>query len=94
MAHIIVVGNEKGGAGKSTVAMHIATALARLGFRVGCLDLDLRQRSFGRYVENRRNYMKEMGLDLPTPHYLPLPEIDSGAISPRSSWRWPGLKDT
>ena len=43
MAHIIVVGNEKGGAGKSTVTMHIATALARMGHRVGAIDLDLRQ---------------------------------------------------
>ena len=48
MAHIIVVGNEKGGAGKSTVTMHIATALARMGHRVGAIDLDLRQQSFAR----------------------------------------------
>ena len=40
MAHIIVVGNEKGGSGKSTTCMHVATALARAGFRVGALDLD------------------------------------------------------
>ena len=53
MAHIIVVGNEKGGSGKSTTSMHIATALSRMGWRVGVLDLDLRQRSLGRYVENR-----------------------------------------
>lgn len=75
MAHIIVVGNEKGGAGKSTVSMHLATALARLGHRVGCLDLDLRQRSLGRYVENRLAFLAEEGLDLPTPDYLPLPEV-------------------
>ena len=50
MAHIIVVGNEKGGSGKSTTSMHVGTALARMGHRVGALDLDLRQRSFGRYV--------------------------------------------
>ena len=30
MAHIIVVGNEKGGSGKSTTCMHVATALSRL----------------------------------------------------------------
>ena len=53
MAHIIVVGNEKGGSGKSTTSMHVATALARMGFKVGALDLDLRQKSFGRYIENR-----------------------------------------
>ena len=53
MAHVIVVGNEKGGAGKSTVSMHVATALARMGHRVGTLDLDLRQKTLGRYVTNR-----------------------------------------
>ena len=67
VAHIIVVGNEKGGSGKSTTSMHVATALARLGHRVGALDLDVRQRSFGRYLENRQAYMKRKGLDLPTP---------------------------
>ncbi len=76
MAHIIVVGNEKGGSGKSTVSMHVATALARMGFRVGGLDLDLRQRSFGRYVENRLAFFAREGLDLPAPNYVPLPETD------------------
>ncbi|WP_135448309.1 division plane positioning ATPase MipZ [Tabrizicola caldifontis] len=75
MAHIIVVGNEKGGSGKSTTCMHVATALARLGHRVGALDLDLRQRSFGRYIENRRAYMAQAGLALPTPDYRDLPAV-------------------
>ena len=82
MAHIIVVGNEKGGAGKSTVSMHVATALCRMGFRVGGLDLDLRQKSFGRYVENRRAYLVRSGLDLPTPNYIDLPEVDAAALAP------------
>jgi len=76
VAHIIVVGNEKGGAGKSTVAMHVASALARLGHRTGCLDLDLRQKSLARYLENRRKYLAQEGLNLPTPAYAELPEID------------------
>jgi chromosome partitioning protein len=76
VAHIIVVGNEKGGSGKSTTCMHVATALARMGQRVGALDLDLRQRSFGRYLENRRAYLTQAGLDLPTPDYRDLPEAD------------------
>jgi len=74
VAHIIVVGNEKGGSGKSTTCMHVATALVRMGHRVGALDLDLRQRSFGRYVENRRAYMARAGLSLPTPDYTDLPD--------------------
>ncbi len=77
MARIIVVGNEKGGSGKSTTCMHVATALARLGARVGALDLDLRQKSFGRYIENRRAFMAEAGLSLPTPDYRDLPEADA-----------------
>ncbi|MBB1490393.1 AAA family ATPase [Paracoccus sp. MC1854] len=67
MAHIIVVGNEKGGSGKSTTSMHVATALARMGHRVGALDLDVRQRSFARYLENRRAFVEGEGLDLPGP---------------------------
>lgn len=82
MAHFIVVGNEKGGAGKSTVSMHISTALARMGHRVGTLDLDLRQRSLGRYLENRAAYCQRNGLDLPTPIYRPLPEIDRDQLEP------------
>ena len=76
LAHIIVVGNEKGGAGKSTVSMHVATALARLGHRVGALDLDLRQKTFGRYAENRAAFLAKSGLDLPGPTYIDLPEAD------------------
>lgn len=82
MAHIIVVGNEKGGSGKSTTAMHVATALARMGHRVGAMDLDLRQRSFGRYMENRNAYLARAGLDLPSPRYVPLPEFEPAKLNP------------
>ncbi|MDU8912953.1 division plane positioning ATPase MipZ [Aestuariicoccus sp. MJ-SS9] len=82
MAHIIVVGNEKGGAGKSTVSMHVATALARLGHRVGILDLDLRQKTMARYVQNRQKYLEREGLDLPGPSYMELPEIDHATLQP------------
>lgn len=66
-AHIIVVGNEKGGCGKTTVSMHVAVGLLRLGFKVGCIDLDHRQQSLGRYFSNRRAWMERSGIDLPTP---------------------------
>lgn len=82
MAHIIVVGNEKGGSGKSTTCMHVATALVRMGHRVGGLDLDMRQKSFGRYVENRLAYLARTGLVLPSPDYRDLPEVDEGQIQP------------
>lgn len=81
MAHIVVVGNEKGGAGKSTVAMHVATALARMGHKVGALDLDLRQRTLARYVENRLSFCHRVGISLPTPDVYPLPTIDQASLS-------------
>ena len=82
MAHIIVVGNEKGGAGKSTVSVHVATALARMEHTVGALDLDLRQKSLGRYLENRRQHLEQQQLALPTPVYMELPEVDATDLAP------------
>lgn len=82
MAHIIVVGNEKGGSGKSTTSMHVATALGRMGHRVGAMDLDLRQKSFGRYVENRRAFLARAGLSLPVPDYRDLPELAAEQVQP------------
>nr|WP_155044566.1 division plane positioning ATPase MipZ [Paracoccus shanxieyensis] len=83
VAHIIVVGNEKGGSGKSTTSMHVATALARMGHRVGALDLDVRQRSFGRYLENRAHFVAREGLDLPTPR-LGVLEAETEGVDPLS----------
>jgi len=51
---VIVLGNEKGGTGKSTVAMHLLVAMLRQGLKVGSIDLDARQATLTRYVENRR----------------------------------------
>jgi chromosome partitioning protein len=82
VAHIIVVGNEKGGSGKSTTSMHVATALVRMGFRVGTLDLDLRQKSLARYIENRRAYLERSGLTLACPQYLDLPDVAQDQLHP------------
>jgi chromosome partitioning protein len=71
-AHVIVIGNEKGGAGKSTIAMHLAIALMRMGRSVGAIDLDLRQRSFARYLGNRMTWCDKHGVDLPTPEQVVL----------------------
>jgi chromosome partitioning protein len=65
--HVIVLGNEKGGSGMSTTAMHLFVALARAGFSVGAMDLDLRQQSFFRYLENRRDYAARRGASLLMP---------------------------
>jgi chromosome partitioning protein len=66
-AHRIVFANEKGGTGKSTTAVHIAVALAYLGARVASIDLDPRQRTMHRYIENRLATLEKRGLTLPTP---------------------------
>lgn len=72
-AHIIVLGNEKGGSGKTTTGMHIIMALMRLGFDVGSMDLDARQRSLSRYIENRRQTSIKENVPLPTPQHMVLP---------------------
>lgn len=66
-AHVIVLGNEKGGSGKSTTAMHIIVSLLQAGRRVGALDLDGRQRSLSRYLENRKAFVARNGVKLPMP---------------------------
>jgi chromosome partitioning protein len=66
-AHVVVLGNEKGGSGKSTTALHIAVALLKAGQRVATIDLDCRQQSFTRYINNRRAWASRTGLDLELP---------------------------
>jgi chromosome partitioning protein len=67
--HVLVVGNEKGGAGKSTMAVHLAVAAARCGLKVAALDLDRRQRTFERYFENRARWATQHTTDLPKPEF-------------------------
>ena len=66
-AHVVVLGNEKGGSGKSTTALHIAVALMKAGQRVATIDLDCRQQSFTRYINNRSAWARRTGLDLELP---------------------------
>lgn len=66
-AHIIVFGNEKGGSGKTTAAMHVAVSLARMGKRVAAIDLDSRQRSLTRQLENRMAFAQRTGANIPLP---------------------------
>jgi chromosome partitioning protein len=72
MPRLIVMGNEKGGSGKSTTAMHLITALVRAGHSVGALDLDLRQKSLFRYLDNRTDYMRRHAVELPMPRRIVL----------------------
>lgn len=64
MSHVIAVGNEKGGSGKTTTTMHLIVSLIKLGFKVGSIDLDSRQQSLTRYIDNRKNYQQKHNDDL------------------------------
>ncbi|MAW80503.1 MAG: ATPase [Parvularcula sp.] len=83
MTHVIVLGNEKGGSGKSTTAMHLIVALLRSGKKVGAMDLDLRQGSLSRYLENRRKFCENKGKELvfPTVVTVEPSSLDSRAES-------------
>jgi chromosome partitioning protein len=69
-ARVVVIGNEKGGAGKSTVSMHVTIALLRMGKRVGVIDLDVRQRTLTRYLENRQRWIQSTEARLPMPQIV------------------------
>jgi chromosome partitioning protein len=69
-SHVIVVGNEKGGSGKSTTAMHLAVGLMRGGRRVAVIDTDIRQGSLRRFLENRRDYAQSISGNVPMPDYF------------------------
>jgi chromosome partitioning protein len=78
--HYIVFANEKGGTGKSTSAVHVAVALATMGRTVACLDLDQRQRTLHRYLENRVASTRRLGIDLPTPRFEVIGEQTEAAF--------------
>ncbi|MBX3570848.1 MAG: AAA family ATPase [Mesorhizobium sp.] len=80
-AHVIVVGNEKGGSGKSTTAMHVAVALLKLGCSVATVDLDGRQLSLTRYVENRARWSRSSGVPLPVPAHFHVPPARRESIT-------------
>lgn len=80
-AHIIVLGNEKGGSGKTTTGMHLIALLLHEGARVGSMDLDSRQRSLTRYVENRKGWAEANGVNLVMPDHVVVPRSDAETVS-------------
>ncbi|MEM6780259.1 MAG: division plane positioning ATPase MipZ [Pseudomonadota bacterium] len=69
-AYLIVFGNEKGGSGKSTTAMHVAIGLLKQGYNVGSIDLDARQGTFTRYLRNRFQYVSRERKILLAPYHM------------------------
>ncbi|MBC8269074.1 MAG: AAA family ATPase [Rhodospirillaceae bacterium] len=68
-AHVIVTGNEKGGSGKSTTAMHLVIGLLRDERRVAAIDLDARQGTLTNYLGNRQRFIDDKGMALPMPEF-------------------------
>ena len=80
-AHVIVLGNEKGGSGKSTTAMHVIVALLKSGARVASIDTDGRQRSLTRYIENRAVWKQKSGLALELPTHFTVPHGEGDTVA-------------
>src|SRR5579863_10283215 len=80
--HVIVLGNEKGGSGKSTAAMHLIVGLLREGYRVGALDLDARQATLTQYLTSREAFAKARGTELPLPRFAP---VDRSTLDSRAA---------
>ncbi|MEL6773299.1 MAG: division plane positioning ATPase MipZ [Pseudomonadota bacterium] len=91
--HVIVLGNEKGGSGKSTTAMHLFVALARTGKRVGAIDLDMRQQSLFRYLENREAYGARHGAKLILPERRRLKNSKAALVAEAAEEERQALRD-
>ena len=92
-AHVIVIGNEKGGTGKSTLAMHVAVVLLDHGQRVATIDLDSRQRSLTHYVENREVWAKRCNLSLKVPEHYCIARGSTRKIDENEAIEFTGLVD-
>lgn len=84
-ARIIVFGNEKGGTGKSTLAMHIVVGLLNEGHRVAVIDLDSRQKSVARYLQNRQTFMANGGDTVHMPAFAVVTHSDASLIKDRET---------
>src|SRR5215470_12471239 len=90
-AHVVVLGNEKGGSGKSTTALHIAVALLKAGQRVATIDLDSRQKSFTHYIENRRAWAAHARLDLEEPTHYCIARVEGPQVVDNESGEFGGF---
>jgi len=78
--HVVVLGNEKGGSGKTTIAMHLAVALLKAGQRVATIDLDGRQRTLTHYIERRRGWARRSDVDLELPTHCCIARVESARV--------------
>lgn len=79
-AHVIVFANEKGGVGKSTLAFHLASSLCNAGHKVVTVDLDPRQQTLSRALQNREGTARRLGISLPMPGHVVLRHASASAL--------------
>src|SRR6266480_1527671 len=79
-SHVIVIGNEKGGSGKTTIAMHLAVALLKAGQRVATIDLDGRQRTLTHYLESRRGWARRSEVELELPTHFCIARVEGAKV--------------
>ncbi len=87
-AHVIVVANEKGGTGKSTLSIHISVALLKAGFRVSTIDLDTRQRTLTRFFENRASWAANAPWDVELPRHHAPDRGNSENVRDNETWEF------
>jgi chromosome partitioning protein len=92
-AHVVVLGNEKGGSGKSTTAMHVAVALMKAGQRVATIDLDSRQKSFTHYIDHRRSWARHARIDLELPVHFCVARGESLKVDENEAAEFAGFAD-
>ena len=78
-AHVVVIGNEKGGSGKSTTTMHMIVALLQQGRNVASIDVDARQGTLSRYIANRERFVQVSGKDVEMPDHYRVEEPSEAA---------------
>jgi chromosome partitioning protein len=80
-ARCIVVGNEKGGSGKSTTVINLIFGLMDRGHNVVCVDLDFRQQTLSRFLECRTAYGEATGQQLHMPDLRRFSPSALGAVA-------------
>jgi len=80
--HVVVIGNHKGGCGKSTVAMHLIVSLLKESQHVASFDLDLTQQTLTRYIENRAEWGRLCQVPLELPNHYAIVEPSLAAPHP------------
>ena len=83
-AHIITISNEKGGTGKSTISMHLAIKLMQEGYSVATFDLDGRQGSLSKYIDNRIKFCTNKGIELPIPDHTRIQPEENHYLIPQA----------